>query len=211
MTIMKHVYFAFMFIAFMAVMTSCNQSRTKNAGKTIENLKAAITGETTASAKYGAFAEKAKLEGFEPISRLFLAASKAESIHAANHLKVLEEFNVKMDSIKPEFEVKTTVENLKSAIEGETHEATVMYPEFIKIAEKEGVTKAVTSFTWALDTEKKHRDFYTAALDKLNKNDVRSIAVNYFVCPKCGNTFESTATPGKCDFCMTPKDKFIKI
>lgn len=208
---MKHVYFVLLFVAAMAVMTSCNQTGTKKADKTIENLKAAITGETTASAKYAAFAEKAKQEGFEPVSKLFLAASKAESIHAGNHLKVLEDLGVKMDSIKPEFEVKTTQENLKAAIEGETHEVTVMYPEFIKIAEKEGVTNAVTSFTWALDTEKKHRDFYTAALDKLNKNDVKSIAAEYFVCPKCGNTFEITATPDKCDFCLTPKDKFIKI
>jgi len=208
---MKHFYFVFLLVAAMAVMTSCNQTVTKKAEKTIENLKAAITGETTASAKYAAFAEKAKQEGFEPVSKLFLAASKAESIHAGNHLKVLEDLGVKMDSIKPEFEVKTTAENLKAAIEGETHEANVMYPEFIKTAEAEGVTNAVTSFTWALDTEKKHRDFYITALDKVNKKDVMSIAVQYFVCPKCGNTFELTATPDKCDFCMTPKDKFIKI
>ena len=208
---MKHVYFIFCIVAASAIMTSCNNAGTKKAEKTIENLKAAITGETTASAKYAAFATKAKEEGYEPISKLFMAGSKAESIHAANHLKVLESLGVKMDSVKPSFEVKTTAENLKAAIEGETHEFTVMYPDFIKVAETEGITDAVTSFTWAMDTEKKHKDFYAAALDKLTKNDVKSIAAEYYICPKCGNTFELSGTPEKCDFCMTPKDKFIKI
>ena len=208
---MKNVYFIILFIASTAIIISCNNSGTKKAEKTIENLKAGITGETTASAKYLAFAEKAKQEGHESVSKLFLAASKAESIHAANHTKVLESLGVKMDSIKPEFEVKTTTENLKAAIEGETQEVNVMYPEFIKNAELEGVSDAVISYTWAIDTEKKHRDFYTSALEKLNKNDLKSLASEYFVCLKCGNTFEMSNSPEKCDFCLTPKEKFFKI
>ena len=148
---------------------------------------------------------KAKEEGFEPVGKLFLAASKAESIHAANHTKVLEALGVKMDSIKPQFEVKTTAENLQAAIDGETHEFEAMYPDFIKSAETDGVTDAVTSFTWAMDTEKKHAEFYKAALDKLNKKDLSGMAVDYFVCPKCGNTFESANSPEKCDFCIVSK------
>lgn len=58
--------------------------------KTIENLKAAITGESTASATYAAYAAKAAQEGQPLIQKLFEAASKAESVHAANHNKVLE-------------------------------------------------------------------------------------------------------------------------
>ena len=55
--------------------------------KTIENLKAAITGESTASATYAAYAAKAAQEGQPLIQKLFEAASKAESVHAANHNK----------------------------------------------------------------------------------------------------------------------------
>ena len=64
--------------------------------KTIENLKAAYNGESTASAKYAAFAEKAKVEGFDTVAVMFLATSKSESIHAGNHLKVLEKLGVKV-------------------------------------------------------------------------------------------------------------------
>src|ERR1035437_3487566 len=76
--------------------------------KTLENLKAGIKGETTASAKYAAFAQKAREEGNVNVAKLFDAASKAESIHAANHRKVLEGLGEKMEDFKPEFEVKTT-------------------------------------------------------------------------------------------------------
>jgi rubrerythrin len=155
--------FLFAIVAFVAL-TSCNQSKPV---KTIENLKAGIIGETTASAKYAAFALKAKEEGHEAISKLFAAASKAEDIHARNHRKVLEGLNVKMDEFKPEFEVKTTAENLQSAIDGEGYEVKTMYPQFIADAQTEKVNKAAKSYTWAIDTEKKHHDFYVKALESL--------------------------------------------
>ncbi len=52
--------------------------------KTIENLKAAITGESTASATYAAYAAKAAQEGQPLIQKLFEAASKADFIIKAN-------------------------------------------------------------------------------------------------------------------------------
>ena len=61
----------------------------KKAGTTLDNLKAAIVGETTASAKYAAYAQKAREEKFEAIAMLFQAASKAEAIHANKHTEVL--------------------------------------------------------------------------------------------------------------------------
>ena len=47
-------------------------------GTTLENLKAAIGGETGASAKYAAFAQAAKEQGYEQIARLFEATSAAD-------------------------------------------------------------------------------------------------------------------------------------
>jgi len=179
--------------------------------KTIENLKAGIKGETTASAKYKAFADKAREEGFDTIAKLFDAASKSESIHAANHTKVLEGLGVKMDEIKPEFEVKTTAENLQVAIDGESYEVATMYPEFIATAQTEKVDKAVKSFTWAIDTEKKHKEFYTKALDALKQNKESSLAFDYVVCPVCGNTFEKANVDKSCSFCQTSSEKFIAI
>ncbi|MFR2948419.1 MAG: rubrerythrin family protein [Akkermansia muciniphila] len=135
--------------------------------KTIENLKAAITGESTASATYAAYAAKAAQEGQPLIQKLFEAASKAESVHAANHNKVLEKLGATMEPIDIQIHVGTTAENLKAAIAGETHEFESMYPEFIAVAEEEGQKAAVRSFTWATEAEKEHADFYSVALKAL--------------------------------------------
>lgn len=179
--------------------------------KTIENLKAGIKGETTASAKYAAFAQKAREEGLDTIAKMFDAASKSESIHAANHSKVLEELGEKMDAFTPEFEVKTTAENLQAAIDGESYEVSTMYPQFLADAAAEKVEKATKSFTWASDTEKKHMQFYTSALQALNANAENTLPFEYAVCPVCGNTYDKAAMDEKCAFCQTSKDKFILI
>jgi rubrerythrin len=178
--------------------------------KTIENLKAAYNGESTASAKYAAFAEKAKAEGLDTVAVMFLATSKAEAIHAANHLKVLEKLGVKLDGPQiGTFDVMLTTENLADAIKGETYEIATMYPGFISAAETEKASDAIKSFTWALDTETKHQAFYKMALDALNSGGENGLPFNWMVCPVCGNTYDLASIQNACDFCMTSKEKFI--
>lgn len=181
--------------------------------KTIENLKAGIKGESTASAKYAAYAKKAGEENFPQIQKLFEAASKSESIHAGNHTKVLEKMGVKMDAITPEFTVKTTAENLQDAINGEGSEVNTMYPGFITDAQNDKADDALRSFQWAMETEKKHQDFYTKALDALNKKTVKKLSLVYFVCPKCGNTYSNETIKGveACDFCGSGSKSFIEV
>jgi rubrerythrin len=178
--------------------------------KTIENLKYAYNGESTASAKYAAFAEKAKAEGFDTVAVMFMATSKAETIHAENHKKVLEKLGVKVEAPQiGTFSVLTTAENIADAGLGETGEIESMYPGFIAAAEKEKSADAVKSFSWALDTEKKHLVFYKTALAALNAVGEKSLPVQWFVCPVCGNTYDAGTMVAACDFCMTPREKFI--
>ena len=179
--------------------------------KTMENLKAAFKGESTASAKYAAFAEQARKEGFVPIAILFNATSRAEAIHALNHKAVIEKMGGKTDPVTPEFTVKTTRENLEDAMKGESYEMMTMYPEFTKVARDENASDALKSFRWAMETEKKHYLMYTNALNCLNKNDVKSLPKIYWVCPKCGNTYDQAKPEDKCAFCYTSRDKFIKF
>lgn len=205
---MKTVIRLFAFTLAIGLITSCSSKPVK----TIENLKAAYNGESTASAKYAAFAEKAKTEGFDTIAVMFLATSKAEAIHAANHLKVLEKLGEKISGPQiGTYSVLSTAENLTDAIKGETYELETMYPGFIGIAEKEKGKDAVKSFTWALDTEKKHQVFYKTALAALNGGSEKSLPAKWFVCPVCGNTYDAGSVTAKCDFCMTPKEKFISF
>lgn len=176
----------------------------------LENMQAAYKGETTASAKYAAYSQKAEEEGHHEIAMLFKAASKSESIHADNHRVVLAQAGQSVPEINPEFNVNSTRENLKDAIEGETYEVTTMYPDFIKNADKAGNQLSLISLKYAYQTEQKHKAFYEKALAALDNDNVESLPTTYYVCPTCGNTYETEA-PKRCGISMTSGDKFIEI
>ncbi|MEI6089673.1 MAG: ferritin family protein [bacterium] len=207
---MKKYLLLIAMIAFTGIFIACN---TNKPTKTIENLTSAFNGESTASAKYAAFADRAKAEGFDTVAIMFRATSKAEAIHAENHKKILAKLGVVID--KPtlgKFEVKTTQENLLDAIKGEDYEISTMYPDFIKTAGIEKSPDAIKSFTWAWDTEKKHKDFYQKAFDCISKTSgEKLLPAEWYVCPICGNTYDIGSVKEACDFCMTPKSKFVEF
>jgi rubrerythrin len=198
-------------VILVAVMTSfATAADTVTKATTIDNLKAAFTGETTASAKYAAYGKKAKEEGFLRIATLFEAASKSESIHAGNHKAVLEQLGDKAPEVTPKYEVKTTADNLQDAINGESYEVATMYPEFLKNATDARVNIALISFNYAYQTEQNHKIMYTKALESLKKGAQDSLPSKYLVCSTCGNTYDASA-PNRCVVCMTSKDRFIAI
>jgi rubrerythrin len=203
---MKNLKKLFVFFTAIAMLVSC----TSKPVATIDNLKAAYNGESTASAKYAAFAEKAKAEGFDTVAVMFLATSKAEAIHADNHKKVLEKLGVTVAAPEiGQYTVLSTAENLADAIKGETYEIDTMYPGFIAKANEEKAPDAVKSFTWAFDTEKKHQAFYNVALKALTAGSEKTLPANWFVCPVCGNTYDAATVTDACDFCMTKKEKYL--
>ncbi len=158
-----------------------------------KNLKEAFAGESQANRRYLAFAKKAEEEGFKQVAKLFRAAAEAETVHAHAHFRVLGG-------------VKSTKENIQEAIAGETHEFKKMYPEFLAKAKAEGIKPAEMSFDYANQVEKIHAALYEKALANLGKNE----AVDYYVCPVCGDTVEGKA-PDKCPICNTPGSKFVKV
>ncbi len=163
--------------------------------KTDENLKSAFAGESQANRRYLAFAQKAEEEGFTQAAKLFRAAAEAETVHALNHLRTTGE-------------VKTTLENLNTALGGETFEFTKMYPEYIVTAKQDTNKQATWSFDVANKVEQVHGKLYQKAIDSMkNKKDMEK--VDYYVCSVCGNTVEGSA-PDICPICGSPKSKFFK-
>lgn len=161
--------------------------------KTEANLMEAFAGESQANRKYLAFAKQAEKEGHPQVAKLFRAAAEAETVHAHAHLRVLGV-------------VKTTAENLKEAVAGETHEFKNMYPGMIETAKAEGNKAAQRSFEFANTVEKTHADLYQKALDSLGSNK----EVDYWVCSVCGHTVEDEA-PEKCPVCQAAKKAFFKV
>ncbi|MFA7273856.1 MAG: rubrerythrin family protein [Crocinitomicaceae bacterium] len=176
----------------------------------IQNMQDAYKGETTAHFKYAAYSDQAKAEGHPEIALLFTAASGAELIHANNHKVVLIRMGEEILDIIPDFSVKSTIENLKEAIQGESYEFNIMYPEFIKNANAAGNYMAQISLTYAYKVEQKHRDFYIEALATLKAGTDNTLAKMYYLCPTCGNTYATTA-PSRCEISMTNSKLFIKV
>jgi len=162
--------------------------------KTEEALKEAFAGESQANRKYLAFAVKADREGNPQVARLFRAAAEAETIHAHNHLRVLNG-------------IKSTKENLQGAIAGETHEFKKMYPQMIEVARAEGNKQAERTFNFANEVEKIHARLYQKLLDGLGKSQEN---YPYYICPVCGYTAEKEA-PGTCPVCGTKGEMFKNI
>jgi len=164
--------------------------------KTLDNLKNAFAGESQANRRYLAFARKAEEEGLAQIAKLFRAAAEAETIHALNHVRIMGE-------------VKSTLENLASAVSGETFEFKTMYPEYLNMAKNEGNQQATWSFDVANKVEKVHAALFSKTIEAL-KMGKKLTPVDYYVCGVCGNTVEGEA-PDKCPICGAPKTRFFKI
>ena len=164
--------------------------------KSVDNLKSAFAGESQANRRYLAFARRAEEEGFSQVAKLFRAAAEAETIHALNHISIVGE-------------VKSTAENLGTAVTGETFEFKTMYPEYLATAKKEGNMQATWSFNVANKVEQIHANLFERAAEAL-KSGKQPPSVDYFVCGVCGNTVEGEA-PDKCPICGAPKTKFLRV
>src|SRR5512139_2864758 len=132
--------------------------------KTHENLKAAFAGESQANRRYLYFAKIADVEGYPEVAGNFRETAEGETGHAHGH----------MDYLKPVGDPATnlpfgdTAQNLKSAIAGETHEYTEMYPGMAKTARSEGFAEVADWFETLAKAEKSHAGRFNKALAALD-------------------------------------------
>jgi rubrerythrin len=181
---MRLAVVTFLLCGVMWPMIASSQGRHR-ATQTIKNLSAAIEGEANASHRYALFARRADEEGYAQVAKLFRAAALAESIHQRNHENVLRDLGVEPERPKlADVKVGTTRENLEVPIKGESKEQEEMYPAMVKQALREDVPEAVTSFTYALNTEGEHARLFRDALAQLGHNR----PVDYYVGETSGDT-----------------------
>ena len=131
--------------------------------KTEENLKAAFAGESQANRRYLYFAQKADVEGYNDVATVFRSTAEGETGHAHGHLEFLEEVGDPATG-KP---IGETKENLESAIDGETHEYTDMYPGMAKTARDEGFEEIADWFETLAKAEKSHAGKFQKTLDAI--------------------------------------------
>lgn len=178
------------------------------ASTTLENLQTAYNGESNAHVRYLAFAKQADEEGFPQAAALFRAAARAEEVHASNHAAVIKHMGAEPKADIQTPVVKSTKQNLKTAIEGETYEKDVMYPDFLKQARADNNAEAIQTFTYARTAEAGHAKLYTNASENLG--NMKAKGITYQVCSICGYTVPKANFPN-CPSCLNPVEKYETI
>ena len=194
----------FVLVAMFALISSARAGTT-----TLQNMQTAFNGESNAHARYLAFARQADSEGYGKVASLFRAAARAEEIHAANHAVAIKELGAVPQAQIASPEVKSTRENLNTAIKGECYERDTMYPAFLAQARRDHNTGAVKSLNFAKTAEAEHAKLYAALLSDLDLLKGTK-SVEFYVCPICGYTTRD-ANLEKCPSCFTPKEKLERV
>ena len=164
--------------------------------QTEKNLMAAFAGESEARNKYTYFASKAKKEGYEQISALFLKTADNEKEHAKMWFKELGGLG-------------NTAQNLLSAAEGENYEWTDMYAGFADTAEAEGFVELAPKFRLVAAIEKHHEERYRALLSNVETAAVfEKSEVKVWECRNCGHIVVGTNAPEVCPVCNHPQAHF---
>jgi len=131
--------------------------------KTHHNLKDAFAGESQANRRYLYFAAKADVEGQNDVSAVFRSTAEGETGHAHGHLEYMETCGDPATDLP----IGSTRDNLKSAIAGETHEYSDMYPGMAKTARDEGFDEIADWFETLAKAERSHANRFQKALDNL--------------------------------------------
>ena len=164
--------------------------------KSEQNLRDAFAGESQANRRYLAFSKVAAEEGFPNIARLFRVVAESETIHAHNHLKAMGG-------------IKSTLQNLQEAWQGEKDEYSSMYPMFLDQAKRDANNAALNTFFWANEAEKTHGEFYERAIEALKQGKDLELK-ELHICSVCGYTVEGVP-PDKCPNCGVGQEKFEVI
>lgn len=164
--------------------------------RTLANLKAAFTGESEARNKYSFFADVARKEGYHYIAKIFEETAENEKYHAMEEIKLL-------------IGNRSTLDNLKEAVGGETYESEEMYPRYAKEAEVEGDQAAAILFTQIAKIEKQHKNRFTQLLDLVEKKKVykRDEPIKW-KCSICGYVYEGIEPPPRCPYCKHPQEYY---
>ena len=166
--------------------------------KTEKNLMEAFAGESMARNKYTYFASKAKKDGFEQISKIFLETADNEKEHAKLWYKYLNGGSV-----------SDTPANLLAAAEGENAEWTDMYARMAAEARAEGFDEIAEKFEQVGAIEKHHEERYRKLLKNIEDKVVFSRDGDcIWQCSNCGHIVVGKQAPEECPVCNHPQSYF---
>jgi rubrerythrin len=143
-------------------------SKTVKGTRTEECLKDAFAGESKANRRYLYFANLADIAGAGDVAAVFRSTAEGETGHAHGHMEYL----ITGGAGDPEtgLPAATVQQALESAIAGETHEYTDMYPGMAKTARDEGFDEIADWFETLAKAERSHANKFTKTLNTYLEN-----------------------------------------
>lgn len=168
--------------------------------KTEANLMAAFAGESQARNKYTFFEKKARDDKFIEIAEIFKETADNERAHAELWYKLISGG------------IGETVDNLKSAGDGERYEWETMYPSFARDAREEGFDEIAGLFDMVAKIEKEHYERFEHYRKLIMEGQlfVKDGEV-WWRCLNCGHTVKLKDAPDFCPVCGQPQGYFKEI
>lgn len=174
-----------------------------------------FAGETQARTRYNFYASIADKEGYKQIAAIFNETADNEKEHAKRFFKFAlagmegeTPLHVDIAASYP-LAMGSTLENLKSAADGENEEWSVLYAEFAKVADEEGFPEIAEVYRYIAEVEKAHEKRYRKLYENLKNDRVfKRETKTYWICRNCGYIHEGASAPEKCPSCAHPQSYF---
>ena len=131
--------------------------------KTEQHLKDAFAGESKANRRYLYFANMADIVGAPDVANIFRHTAEGETGHAHGHMEYL--LTGGAGDPGTGLSAATVAEALESAIHGETHEYSDMYPGMAKTARDEGFDEIADWFETLAKAERSHANKFRKTLE----------------------------------------------
>ena len=172
-----------------------------------------MAGEAQATFRYNLAAKQAKADGYVQIQNIFAETARNEVEHGKRFYKFLREDFEPDEAVNVNWDYPVTyantVENLKSAINGEHGEANEMYPEFADVAEEEGFPEIAYVWREIAEVEEAHETRFRKLLanienDRVFKRDEEVL----WKCNNCGYIHKGKSAPNVCPACAHKQEYF---
>ena len=181
--------------------------------KTKENLMRAFAGESQARNRYTIAAERAKHEGMDTISDLFLYTADQERAHAERFYELLKEASgetIFIDGGYPVDQQESLAGLLRAAEHNEKEEFEEVYPAFAEIAKQEGFFEAASAFLQIAEIEHVHQKRFGKVAEMLRTNQYYAGEdVKKWICANCGYIHEGKQAPKVCPVCRHEQGYFL--
>lgn len=174
--------------------------------ETFKNLARSFAGECQAGMRYQMVAKLAMKENMKTLADAVRTLAKNETYHATQFFnKIIEKSgsreDIRFDAGYP-FHMGTLAESLRFAAADERSEAESIYPEYARIAEKEGFEDIAKLYKLVASVESHHENIFKYLTDSVQNGTLyKREQPTLWICSECGYMHVGTEAWKVCPLC----------